>query len=491
MTKQIELDHVGPIAHLTIPIPEAGGIVVLRGANGSGKTHALSGVEAMYSTAARKQLRPSDGVPSGRIEGLGVTVRLGRSNTIRGELVCESLDGRLDPSMLVDPGLKDADAADSRRLATLIRLSGVQVDAARWREIVGESYSDEIGIDALLDPDPVVAADRIRRRLHDLALTRERLAASKDAEAASRRKAVADVSLDSESDERSLQSRLTESTAALMAARQQAERAEWAAVKVADLRAKVAAARKGPDIEEIFARAENARAAQEAAERGVRHAAAALEAARQTLTQTQAECEMASAGARWATDQDQLIRAWSSTIEELAAISAPEPGEVAALDMQHAEAVRAAQGGAVVRRAQAEIRIAEALASEAQQVSLTAAWLRETARSTDQVLEQALVDAGFGAVKVHDGRLCVESDRGLEPFSDLSHGERWRFALDLAARGLPKGSVLPVRQEAFESLDPANRAFVHRLAMDRGLVILTAEATAGQLRAEVWHESEG
>ncbi len=130
--KTIEIDHVGPVRHLTIPIPEQGGVVVLRGRNGSGKTTVLDGVESLYNKSARKGLRPNDAAPSGSVEGLGVTVRLGRSNTVTGELVCESLDGRVDPSQLVDPGIKDPLAADSRRLATLIRLAGVTITADKW-----------------------------------------------------------------------------------------------------------------------------------------------------------------------------------------------------------------------------------------------------------------------------------------------------------------------------------------------------------------------
>src|SRR5690606_25097574 len=107
------------------------------------------------------------------------------------------------------------------------------------------------------------------------------------------------------------------------------------------------------------------------------------------------------------------------------------------------------------------------------------------ARSTDTTLEEAIQRAGFAAIKVSHGRLCVDSDRGLEPFAELSHGERWRVSLDLAAQGLPRGAVLPVCQEAYESLDPSNRAHIYRLARERGLVLLTAEASAGQLRAEI------
>jgi hypothetical protein len=79
----------------------------------------------------------------------------------------------------------------------------------------------------------------------------------------------------------------------------------------------------------------------------------------------------------------------------------------------------------------------------------------------------------------------VESDRGLEPVSELSTGERWRLALDLAAKGLPKGAILTVHQEGWQSLDHGLRREVATMAKERGLLIVTALVDSGDLRAEV------
>lgn len=184
---EIELNHVGPIEHLTIPCPKDGGVVVLKGRNGSGKSHALESVEAIYSASSRKGLRHKDGVPSGTIVGMGVTVRLGRQNTVRGkldELVCESLEGRVDPSQLVDPGIKDPIKADARRLQSLIRLGNIKVPAETWSASLGTA-ADDIVVQDLVDDDPIVTADRIRRRLHEVARKQEKQAQSKGAESAS------------------------------------------------------------------------------------------------------------------------------------------------------------------------------------------------------------------------------------------------------------------------------------------------------------------
>jgi hypothetical protein len=125
------------------------------------------------------------------------------------------------------------------------------------------------------------------------------------------------------------------------------------------------------------------------------------------------------------------------------------------------------------------------LAKTALEIDAKAERLRIAARSTDAILEAALLAAGFNVIRVDNGRLCVETDRGLEPYSELSHGERWTIAFDLAATGLKPGAVLALCQEAYESLDPLNKELLNRLALERQIVVITAQATDGILRAEL------
>lgn len=68
-------------------------------------------------------------------------------------------------------------------------------------------------------------------------------------------------------------------------------------------------------------------------------------------------------------------------------------------------------------------------------------------------------------------------DRGVTPYAELSAGERWRIALDVAVGALPSHGVLTVPQEAWEGLDPENRRLVAEHVRDRGVVLLTAEAS--------------
>ena len=89
-------------------------------------------------------------------------------------------------------------------------------------------------------------------------------------------------------------------------------------------------------------------------------------------------------------------------------------------------------------------------------------------------------------LRVESGRLVTDTARGVTFYSELSMGERWRIALDLAADQVGEGGIIVVPQEAYESLDPQARDAIHKHAVARRVVVLTAEATDGGLRAEVY-----
>ncbi len=494
----IELDHVGPIARLSIPVPPDGGVVVLHGASGAGKTHAIAAVRALSDAGSRKSLRASDGVPSGKIEGLGVTVRLGRSNTARGELVCEALDSGVDPSVLVDPGLKDPVAADSRRLATLVRLAGVKIPPEQWVALCGDA-ADEIAVGSLVDPDPVVTADKIRRRLHDLALAKERLSESKAGESATLRKSVADVDLSIPCDEQSLVAAISKAAAKLNAAEQLVELAASTAAAREEAKRQLNALKDtacdvdacASELAHCVEMVDQWKGHIELAQDEVAACEAKLAEAKQRLRDENEHGRLwglRHTAAIKALDQAKAQAAQIDALERSigeATIEPPTAEQLAKLQAERDKAIADSQQGEVVRRAKSQLRQADLLASIAEGEAKTAESLRQRARSTDEALEQALVDAGFTDVKVYDGRLCVESERGLEPVSELSTGERWRLALDLAARGLKRGAILAVQQEGWQALDHDLRREVAAMAKERGLVLITAEVDAGDIRAEV------
>jgi len=496
--ESITIDHVGPISHLEIPIPDGGGVVVLRGECGQGKSHAIKSVAALRDNGARNELRPTDGWPSGSVEGLGVTVRLGRRNTARGELVCESLDSGVDPSVLVDPGIKDPVKADSRRLATLVQLAAIQVPTERWVQQC-DRFADSVAVKDLVSDNPVETADRIRRRLHEFALSQEKIGESQVGEAATLAKSVADVDVKSDCDPVAQAAMIDAANTALAEAKAKQAAFTTAAQAYSAAKAKLAETKAGlrsvSECETAVSMADEAlkRAVDDVVSRRaeVQHLENMLQVAKghlSTAEAKQAQCDDNLVNTHADLETARAQHADIAELEKLVRAQLPDhvPDEVIAdLFAKRSTALEAAKQGEVVRRAKETLAKAEALAAKGNATLAEAEAIRTIARSTDQVLEQALVDAGYDTIRVLDGRLCVISERGHEPVSELSTGERWELALDIAARSLPSGGLLSVHQEGWQALDPSLRSKVAAMAKARGLVIVTAQVDAGELRAEV------
>jgi ABC-type multidrug transport system ATPase subunit len=110
---------------------------------------------------------------------------------------------------------------------------------------------------------------------------------------------------------------------------------------------------------------------------------------------------------------------------------------------------------------------------------------REAAGAVDQVLSD-MVARVTKRLRVEAGRLVCDTDRGAELLSDLSGGERWRLAVEIAAEQVGQGGLVTVPQEAWEGLDPQNRAEVAEIARRVGVVLLTAECSENsEIAAEV------
>ncbi|WP_347245691.1 hypothetical protein, partial [Thermogutta sp.] len=161
--REVLIENVGPIEKLAIPLPEAG-VVVLRGRNGVGKSHALAAVDSLVSGRGKPPCR--DGAVRGAVEGFGAKLTIGRSTRRLGEAEVLTLEGRLDISQLVQPPIKDEEAADRQRIKALIQLSGQSADLNAFESILPENVSlGELVPPSEQDNDPVVFAGRLKRAL--------------------------------------------------------------------------------------------------------------------------------------------------------------------------------------------------------------------------------------------------------------------------------------------------------------------------------------
>jgi len=226
----------------------------------------------------------------------------------------------------------------------------------------------------------------------------------------------------------------------------------------------------------------------------VTEALARVTAARQAVHDAQMALQKASSDAQEA----DLLEAAALRHEKMTAtwkqqITAAIPEAVSDdtmidLGQKRGEATKALQVGMEAARAKKARDEAHEIARQALLVLERAKRLRDLAIHADQPLEDVLNESG-AAIRIVEGRMCVPNPArtgGIEAFDELSHGERWSVALDLSAHGLGAGGLLTVNQEAWESLDPEHREMVNKLAKDRKLTIVSAEATAGELRSEVY-----
>jgi hypothetical protein len=512
---EITIADVGPIHGLKIAVPEGGGVVVLRGRNGVGKTTALEAVGSLLGSKPTVGVR--DGAASGEISAFGATLRLGRRSSRSGELEVDSLEGKLSPADLVDPGLKSDDSADLARIKALLQLVNAQPSVSDFYSLFGgdqEAFEAACPDDVSRETDAVLMAAKIKRACESTARSVEASADNEAGKCAALRRSAEGVDVGITTDAAVLQksaeaaveahaqikaqrdhARRALSSAAM--ARQQLEQAE-SATTVVDYAALIA------DAQQVVALA--ASAANEAADdadfcrEAVRKAQAALDAAEarsklahQDLDNKMTRLEDLRKAARQSEAQraetERSLDGWREAIEAAEAVVDPTDDEIEAAAIAVTQARKAIEDGALARKAIEDLEKAKAHQEKAKALTAKANQIRGAAKSTDDVLSSFVAKCGT-QLQVKAGRLYMETNRGLTLFAELSHGERWKVAIDVALNAFPANSahlpVLTIPQEAFEGLDAINRDIVAKHARDRGVVIITAECSIDeQITSEV------
>jgi hypothetical protein len=477
--KTIELKDVGPVASLSIPIPEGGGVVVLRGRNGFGKTRSLEAVASLVGGSAKISSR--DGSPGAIVTGLNARITVGRKLSRSGELDVEALDGE-DPSLLVDPNRKDPESADAERVRALLRLARAQVGADAFAPLVG-------GIDKLRalcrpgsledrDGDVPAMAAAIKRDLEGEARKRELGSDALFSKAEGMKATVtglgegdAPTTCADSAEARERHTQAVREHSAAEARRKQADQATRASTQ-----ARGALASLGED---------GTAASLEGAQATERELQARVQSLHDQWTIARGELAtavgMLAMHERAAKQREQLQRTLDATVAAEPVDDATMAALAAALQAAAAEV----DTWAVRDRTRGLLADVEKMRAEALELSCEGAELRNAAKNTESVVLQAVRDVCGEGMELSDGRLYVHTDRGRELFSDLSQGERWRRSLDITVAAVGSKGLVVCRQEAYESLDPQNRAELADYARKLGVVILTAEAAEGELRAEV------
>jgi len=481
----IEISNVGPIEHVTIPVPDGGGVTVLRGPNGGGKSTAIDAVSALAGRRSDLSVRARRGSDRGSVSGLGATISVGKAKaTPKGQLEISVFDPRFSLADLVDPGVKDPEAADRRRIATACGLAGIEVDADKFR-VLAEDLDEGILSGELVD-----VAGAVKAELHSRARDRER----RGLELAERARTLADEAgqVEGAPSVEDAQLALEQAIAQQSALRARAEAADEAAERAEN--AREALDRLGDHGADLGALSE----AKVNADRDCVVAEAKVDDLRRLLAEAQQGFKDAGSRAiqagrdlesarRAANDRESARKA----LEDATAVAgAPTGDDMTAAHHKVQECREALALASTAERAAGQREQAKQAESEAIEETKAAAALRESAAETDDVLAEHLAAVMPQGLRVVDGRLFIERDGRPIPFSELSDGERWTIALDIGIEAVGSGGLMAIEQPAWEGLDTSARNAIHEHAKARGVTVLAAEADHGEvvgpLRGEVF-----
>lgn len=481
MMKTIDIENCGPVEKITIPIPEEGGIIVLRGRNGVGKSHTLDAIQSAVSGRGTMPVR--DAATKGKVEGLGVTMTVGRSTRRTGELEVTSLEGRLSVADLVDPGLKSADAADAKRVKALVALTGQGPDPALFYGLLGgQQYLEQFcRPDSLSADDPVTMADRIKRDLDAAARIEENQAEHDEIHYKTSLQQLDGIDLTAECDDAKIQVELElaiEERQRLISAR---DAVEAAVVKQAQAQAeltKIEVGYTGPGLVECEQRVAECAQKEKESQDALKICETAFVAAQQDFKEQRIRHQQAQHDKQTAQRHQEMLEKLRKIIT-CTIPAAPTEDEIQSVEKSIKQLKKDLQNVAVVQRAQDTKEKASEILAKAEKHKRRAEALRNAAGSVYEVLD-SLVGKTTQALRVEAGRLVLDTHRGKTFYSDLSDGERWKIALDIAIDAVGDHGLVVLPQYAYEGLDPLARQLIAEHARSRKAVIVTAESSADE-----------
>jgi ABC-type molybdenum transport system ATPase subunit/photorepair protein PhrA len=484
----VVIENVGAISSQVIPVPDGGGVVVMRGPNGIGKTTALDCVSALVNGGKPPSLR--DGAKRGLIEGLGAKITVGLSSRRTGEIEVRSLEGRLDVSDIVDPGIASVEAADARRIRALVAVSGVTATAETFADLVpggADEIEQHVSEKTLGSGDVLEIGGAVKRLLESMARQVETQAENAEGKAKTLAAIAGPVSEDEPHDAAKLQADFEDAVRRRQSLESQAAAWRKAQATIAECNAALSASESADaavsSADELRSRSKALVALFDVQQRKIVDLERQLAVASAELQQTRNDIrnidELLAASKRDKERTDALKK----MLDEATLFQAVEANQVEAACLCVQMASDAMERGALVRERLSKRVEADAAYAEVKKLRAKAVRLRDSAAGTDGILSDLVAKLGVPLqVKVIDGktRLVTETGRGVTPFSELSAGERWRMALDIAIEAVGPRGLLVIRQEAWEGLDPINRQEIASHCRERGAVVITAAASGGE-----------
>lgn len=509
MNRPIRIEGVGPIRDaLTFDLEGPGGIVVLEGYNGAGKSSALRAVQRL--TDGTVALQATDGIDRGVVEGLGVRVTVGKQTRTTGRLEVQHLDG-VNPMLLVDPGYKEPLRNDEERVRVLCRLVKVRLENDEFASLVGgpEELRAHVTPKSLTIEDAVDKTAAFRRDFQSAAKKLEDAASVQANRAEGLRQSVESVDLKAPSDERELAAATEAAVRASASAEGEARSARARLSKHAEARKRLEAAaadRGGVSSESAKAQLDAAKLAQAerageedavdasilSLERQLEHARTEKKAAAERTASATAAVRAAEALLRSARDAEQSLADARALVDADPGASGPSDEALHALRKAVEEARMRQNAGVLVRAAHETLEKARVAAAEASALREKSEKLRAAADGCEELLTLAIQKIAPRELRVRNGRLVIPTARGpFTIFDELSMGERTAVAIDVTADALGENSVFVLPQEYFEGLDPHVVRALNEHLVSRRCHMVTACADGGPLRAETYVPPEG
>jgi len=476
----IDIDNIGAIERVRIPAPDGGGLVILKGTHGVGKSTALSAVQSALRKDGRLPLR--DGADRGNVSACGATIRVTRGKTQHGgSLDVASIEGRFSLSDLIDPGIADPERSDAARVKALVELSGTKADATLFAGIAPEPIRGR--------SDDLVSLAAIAKKEWEQVARDAEAAAAVALDKAKRESPPEGAVVVGAVDASELRERQRKAAARLTELQTADRIASEAAAKHAD----VAKQLEAIDEAALAADVESKTTAQKSAMEHATDCAVAANELRERLKIAESKLAVASKLASDAVRERTDAAAKLDQARKLkAALESSVPPRVDQGELnaaaQETTAIEAAiktndeitRNAAQMQKAAEHFALADAHNSRAKKY-------REAAVKIDGVLSSVV--AGMGCrLRVAEGRLVLDTHRGAEKFGELSHGERTLEAIDVALSVLPHDGtgVLVVDQETFSGLHDRDKAELAAKARTCNVLVLAAEVTEdAELVAEV------
>lgn len=450
---------------------EPGTITVMNGPNGAGKSTTLDILQSAIVGKNVGDLEPTDGERAGIVEFDGITIKIAKRVSFSGESLGTYclIEGGDDVKSFINPGIKDKEAADKKRLEKLCSIVGAELTNDDIRGFVGDDLWDDWRASPNSKKEGIVdVAKSLKRWLEEQARDIEAkiigLTADLDAIGEIPKKTDAPdlVALQEESDR--IVGLLTDAKSKRKAGIEAAESLEAVKDTVKD-----------PAVEEVML------AGLESEKEEISEQIKVAEAA---LAKLQANLEVKKSEIKTARESLDVARTQSSRLEKLqnAIRESVTQEQIDELQKQR-DAAAAKVAEAIVlneqlEKAEENRQRAASLKSQREKLEAQAERCRARASETPTLLQKVVKNLDGWSIST-DMRLCCRTERSKEEaYDDLSPGLKAIMALELACMKPGTGGrkkIVECPQEVWESLDGKNRAMIHAWVKKYNLTFVTGE----------------